>query len=163
MFNEDEIKFINEVIDRNQFYVEMSLAEVGEDYLVIKVNYMEEVIDTFKIWLTGVINVNSKEDFYIKPALCKVYILLDLLKNIKINKIPSGVVRCKNLAGELVDGPDKLFAKLELTKEDLAIDVYASNILNEMRADRKKVNSYDKELKEKNLYHSFSALKGLLV
>ena len=67
------------------------------------------------------------------------------------------------MAGELVDGPDKLFAKLELTKEDLAIDVYASNILNEMRADRKKVNSYDKELKEKNLYHSFSALKGLLV
>jgi hypothetical protein len=161
MFNEDEVKFINEVIDRNKFYIEISLAEQGENDRLIKINYLEEIFDEYKIFDNGIIIYNGEENFFINPALTKLYITLHMFKNVRRKKLPVSIIRCKYMDGTLAENIDILFRTLN--KDEVELETYVFNLLKAMRDDRKLINKSDETLREKNLYHTFNNLKGLII
>lgn len=162
-------KFIEEVLTRHKYNVNIYGFKredkycIASDYPDPYNDYLQYTLDPKDFKLE--IKYKDSIELICLPKHClRLYVLLDILHNIKIRKLPKYIIRLYkenkrvNLWHDLV-GDFFIDQTEDEIKNEKIFDYLCSSILEKPS----RVNEFDEELKKQGLYTSFNLLKGLLV
>ena len=150
-------KFIDDILERHNYRV---ILKYDKELVV---TYPNNTIDIYEIDDNGIMYIGDNqapaEFIPCRPHVSRLYILLDVMKNMKKQSLSPNLIRyyCGEEVANSIDGI------IPLNEEYAEWEGKLYNVCKDILKDKSLLHAFDEDLKKLGLYGSFMLLKSLLV